>query len=295
MYPRPFEYSRPVTLDEAIADLAAAPGARVLAGGMSLIPMMKLKVLAPPAVVDIGRVAELGVLKESDNQIEVGPVVRQHEIAANRTLARRATALAEAAAWTGDPQVRNRGTLCGSLAHADPSADQPAAVLALAGTLEARGVAVTRTIAAVDFFVDAFATALEADEILAGVTIPLSSPGEGSAYRKVGRRGGHSGFPIAASAAWVRLQDGIVSDARVALTSVSTRPVLAGLVAQALIGSDGSPGAVDAAAALASEGIEIIPDLHGPAEYKAHLATVLTARALKSAIARARTSYEKGS
>lgn len=287
MYPRPFDYTAPTTLEQAAVSLAAHPGAKILAGGMSLIPMMKLRVLSPPTIVDIGKVPGLGFITERDGRVEIGALARQFQVAAFQPLVSRAAALAEAAAWTGDAQVRNRGTLCGSLAHADSSADQPAAVLALDGTMVAKSAGGVRTIRAADFFVDAFTTALEEDEILTGALIPLSLPGEGSSYRKVGRRGGHDGFAVAGAAAWVKVEHGVVADARLALTGVSTRPLLAHGIREALIGSDGSPGAVRAAAARAVEGVVLIADLYGSEDYKAHLARYLAVQALEIALDRA--------
>lgn len=292
MFPRPFEYASPASLDEALAHLASVPGSRVLAGGMSLLPMMKLRVVGPPMLVDIAAIPGLGDVAVGDEGAAIGPNASQRDVACHPVLNGRATALAEAASWTGDPQVRNRGTLCGSLAHADPSADQPAAMLVLGGVLELRSSRGDRTMPIDDFFRDAFTTAMEPDEMLTSVTVPLATKSEGSAYQKLGRRGGRSGFAIAGSAARVRLHDGIVSDASVALTAVSHRPVLAPGVADALVGSDGSAGAIRSAAARAADDIAIVPDLHGSAAYKAHLARVLTERSLTTAIHRARQSRE---
>ncbi len=287
MYPRSFDYSAPTTVEGAVRDLAARPDAKVLAGGMSLIPMMKLRVLSPAAIIDLGRIPGLEAVTEHGGRVELGAMVRHHQVATSRTLLQRATALAEAAGWTGDVQVRNRGTLCGSLAHADSAADQPAAVIALEGSIEARSERGVRTIPATDFFLDAFTTALAEDEILTGASIPLASPGEGSAYRKVGRRGGSDGFAVAGAAAWVKLAEGAVLDARVALTGVSTRPLAAEGVREAFVGSDASQDAVQAAAERAAEGVQFIADLYGSIDYKAHLAKLLTARALSAAVDRA--------
>jgi len=288
VYPRPFDYTAPTTLEQASADVAAHPGAKVLAGGMSLIPMMKLRVLSPPTIVDIGKIAGLGSITEEAGRVEMGALVRHYQLAGNQLLVHRATALSEAAAWVGDVQVRNRGTLCGSLAHADTSADEPAALLALGGTMVAHSTRGMRTIPAADFFVDAFTTALAEDEILTGASIPLGVTGEGSAYCKVGRRGGHDGFAVAGVAAWVRLEHGEIVDARVALTGVSTRPLLADGIRAALVGSDGGPEAVRTAAARAEEGVVFIADLYGSEDYKAHLARYLAVQALEGALSRAR-------
>jgi carbon-monoxide dehydrogenase medium subunit len=254
---------------------------------MSLIPMMKLRLLSPPVVVDIGRVPGLGGIATDADEHEIGALVRHRDVAASQRLAVEATALAEAASWTGDVQVRNRGTLCGALAHADSAADQTAAVLALGGTLVAESSAGSRTIAAEGFFVDAFTSALGEDEILVAVRVPRAGPGEGSSYRKLGGRGGTDGFAIAGSAAWVRVEDSTVVDARVALTGVSTRPIISAATAAALIGSDGSVGAIRAAAALAVADVPLIADLQASEDYKAHLSEVLTARAVGAAVQRA--------
>ena len=290
MIPRSFDYASPRTLDDAIDHLAEVPGARVLAGGMSLIPMMKLRVLSPSCVIDIARIEDLRQIEVGDGFVRIGANVRQVEVAGDVELARRATALAEAASWTGDPQVRNRGTLCGSIAHADPSADQPAAALALGATMHLESRRGRREVSAGEFFMDAFETAMDTDEILTSVTVPLTAAGEGSAYQKLGRRGGRAGFPIVASAAWVQVRDRLITDARVALTSVATRPVVAHDVTEALIGTDGSAGAISSAVAGITDGVKVIPDLHGSTEFKSHLARVLTERSLATAIARATES-----
>lgn len=290
MYPRPFDYTAPASLEQAMDDLATRPGAKLLAGGMSLIPMMKLRVLSPATIVDLARVPGLGAIVDRDGHLEVGALVRQYQVAGHQLLVRRAAALAEAAGWTGDVQVRNRGTLCGSLAHADSYADQPAAVLALNATMVIHSAKGGRTIPASDFFVDAFTTALADDEILTATSIPLGTPGEGSAYRKLGRRGGHDGFAVAGAAAWVKVEGDVVVDARLALTGVSTRPLLAAGVREVLVDSDGSPEAAGAAAERAADGVVLIADLYGSADYKAHMARHLAGQALEAALARAHRS-----
>lgn len=294
VFPRSFDYRLARDIGEALAALADNPDAKILAGGMSLIPMMKLRLLSPPVLVDIGRVPGLGEIAESAGGYEIGALVRHRDVAANPGLTAGATALSEAASWTGDVQVRNRGTLCGALAHADSAADQTAAVLALGGTLVAESSAGRRTIAADEFFVDAFTSALQEAEILVGVRIPRAGHGEGSSYRKLGGRGGTDGFAIAGSAAWVRFEDSTVVDARVALTGVSTRPLLAVTSAAALVGTDGSTAAIQAAAALAADDITLIADLQASEDYKAHIARVLTERALEAAVRRAMDTDEAG-
>ncbi len=287
MYPRQFDYVAPSSLDEALAALDANPGAKVLAGGMSLLPMMKMRLLSPEMVVDIGRIAGLGDITDNGDSISIGALVTHSEVAASGLVQDHGAALATAASWTGDRQVRNRGTCCGSMAHADVAADQPVAALALGATMVAASSGGTREIAAADFFVDTLMSALEPGEILTEMRIPKVGAGTGSAYDKLGRRGGHTDYAVAGVAASVTRSNGSVSAATVAVTGVGSRPVLAAGVADALVGSDGSDAAVEAAAAHATAGIDVLEDLYGSVAYKTHLAQVFTARAVKAALAAA--------
>lgn len=287
MYPRKFDYLAPATLEEALEALDANPGAKVMAGGMSLLPMMKLRVLSPETVVDIGRIGGLDEITDKGETIGIGALVRHAEVAASPLVRKHAAALAAAAAWTGDRQVRNRGTCCGAMAHADTAADQPVAALALGATMMARSSQGIRKIEAIDFFVDTFTSALRPDEILTEIRLPKLLPGVGSAYDKLGRRGGHSDYAVAGVAAQVHRSHGQIINAAVALTGVGSRPALAWGVMDSLIGSNGSPEAVAAAAARAAEGVIVLEDLYGSVEYKTHLAEVFTARALTQALAAA--------
>jgi carbon-monoxide dehydrogenase medium subunit len=282
MFPRSFDYTAPASVDDAVAALADAEFAKVMSGGMSLIPMMKLRLLSPELVVDIGRIPGLDRLEQRDDSLVIGALVRHRETASSDLVP---AALRDAAAWTGDTQVRNRGTTCGAVAHADVAADQPAAVLALGATMVAAGPNGRREIAAEDFFVDALTSALEPDEILTEIRIPRR--GGASAYDKLGRRGGHTDYAVAGAAAWVRMDDGAVTAARVAITGVGARPQLAEGVADALVGTDGSDRAIAEAANRATEGITVLEDLYGTEEYKAHLAVVMARRALQTAVASA--------
>lgn len=281
MYPRNFDYVSPSGLDDATAALASSDDAKVMSGGMSLIPLMKMRFLSPGTIVDIGRIGGLDAIEDNGDHLALGALVRHAATASDAAIGEHATALAQAAALTGDVQVRNQGTTCGSVAHADLAADQPAAVLALGATLVLQGPNGTRELAAADTFVDTLTTAIQPDEILVGIKIPK---GGSSAYDKLGRRGGQSDYAVAGAAAWVQKSNGTVEDARVALSGVSIKPVLAPGVAEAIIGTDGSQAAIGAAAARATEGITILEDLYGSEEYKAHLATVYTGRALAAAI-----------
>lgn len=281
MYPRAFDYLAASSIDEAVRELANADFAKVMSGGMSLIPMMKLRLLSPDLVVDIGRVPGLGEITDDGDAFSIGALVTHESTAASQL----PDALRTAAAWTGDRQVRTRGTTCGAVAHADIAADQPSAVLALGATIVAQGPDGTREIAADDFFVDAMTSALEPNEIVTALRIPKR--GGGSAYDKLGRRGGHTDYAVAGAAAWVARSNGAISDARVALTGVGLKPELTRGVMDAVIGTDGSESAVTAAASRAVEGITVLEDLYGSVEYKSHLATVMVRRALTEAIARA--------
>lgn len=281
MYPRAFDYVAASSIDEAVRELGNADFAKVMSGGMSLIPMMKLRLLSPDLVVDISGVSGLGDITDDGDAITIGALVTHEQTAASDL----PTVLKTAAAWTGDRQVRTRGTTCGAVAHADIAADQPSAVLALGGTMIAQGPNGTREIAADDFFVDAMTSALEPDEILTSIRLPKS--GGGSAYDKLGRRGGHTDYAVAGASAWVTRSNGSISDARIALTGVGLRPELTRGVMEAIIGTDGSDSAVASAADRAVEGITVLEDLYGSVEYKTHLAKVMIKRALTQAIASA--------
>ena len=287
MFPREFEYLAPSSLEEALAALDSNAGAKIMAGGMSLIPLMKLRLFSPELVVDIGGIDGLGEIKDNGDSISIGALVRHADVAGSDLVKEHAAALATAASWTGDRQVRNRGTCCGVMAHADIAADQTAAALALGATMVARSSAGTREIAAADFFVDTLTSALEANEILTEIRIPKGAAGSGSAYDKLGRRGGHTDYAVAGVAASVTKSNGSISAASVAVTGVSNKPHLATAVMDALVGSDGSDAAVDAAAAHATDGMDVLEDLYGSEAYKAHLATVYAARAVKAALAAA--------
>lgn len=285
MYPRSFDYVAPSSLDEAYG--ALGDDSKVMAGGMSLIPLMKMRLFSPGVVVDIGRIPGLDGIEDTGDHIEIGALVRHADTASNDLVTANAAALATAASLTGDVQVRNRGTTCGALAHADVAADQPAGALACGAVMIAGSSDGTREIAASEFFVDSLTSALEPNEILTSIRIPKAGPGEGSAYDKLGRRGGHSDYAVAGAATWVKKSNGSIEAARVAITGVGTKPQLANGVADALVGTDGSDQAIKAAAESAVDGITVLEDLYGSEEYKAHLAKVYVARAVKQALANA--------
>ena len=282
MYPPNFDYVVPTSLDEALAALSTGENVKVLSGGMSLIPLMKMRLVRPTTVVDISRIPGLDTITDEGDHIAIGALVKTGETGANELVKQYATALSQAARATADIQVRNQGTTCGSIAHADLAADQPAAILALGATMVADSVRGQRFIAAADFFVDTLTSALADDEILVGIDIPK---GGSSAYAKLGRRGGDSDYPIAAVAAWVDSSNGTISDARIAVTGVSSKPYLASAAAQAVVGGNGSADAIAVAASHATDDVVVLEDLYGSVEYREHLAGVYVKRALEEVLA----------
>lgn len=281
MYPPNFDYVAPSSLDEALTVLAESDNAKVLSGGMSLLPLMKMRLVRPTTVVDISRIPGLGSITDEGDHIAIGALVKHAETASSELVGEYATALGQAAAATADIQVRNQGTTCGSIAHADLAADQPAAALALGATMVAASVRGEREIAAADFFVDTLTSALEPDEILVNLKVPK---GGTSVYAKLGRRGGDSDYPIAAAAVWIDATNGAVNDARIAVTGVSSKPYLASASAQAVVSGDGSAEAITSAASHATDGVVVLEDLYGSVEYRSHLASVYVKRALETVL-----------
>lgn len=281
MYPTNFEYVAPSSMEEALAALAAGENTKVLSGGMSLLPLMKMRLVRPTTVVDISRISGLDAITDNGDHITIGAMVRHAETAASELVLEQATALAQAAGATADVQVRNQGTTCGSIAHADLAADQTAAVLALSATMVATSARGEREISASDFFVDTLTSALEADEILTEIRIPK---GGKSAYAKLGRRGGDSDYPIAAAAAWVDTAKGKVKEARIGITGVASKPYLASASADSMVGSDGSADAIATAGSHATDGVVVLEDLYGSVDYRTHLAGVYVQRALEAAL-----------
>ncbi|CAN5792746.1 xanthine dehydrogenase family protein subunit M [soil metagenome] len=281
MIPAGFEYHAPTTLDEAVRLLAdAGEDAKVLAGGQSLIPVLRLRLAAPETVIDLGRVDELHGVRLDGDTLVVGAMTPHHEVATNDLVRQHARVLAEAAATVADPQVRHRGTVGGALAHADPAGDMPAPVLALGGELVVVGPGGRRTVAAADFFTDLFTTALADDEVLAEIRIP-SHDGWGGHYEKFTRVAQQ--WSIVAVAAAVRAEGGSIAEARVALTNMGSTAVRAAAVEQALVGAAADDASVRTAAAQAADGTSPPSDTNGDAHYRRHLATVLTRRAVLAA------------
>lgn len=281
MIPQEFEYAAPKTLDEAISAIADGE-AKPLAGGMSLIPMMKLRMAIPEKLIDLGRIRGLDHIHESDGALHIGATATHHAVESSELVKAKCPLLATTAGWIGDVQVRNRGTMGGSVAHADPAADYPAALQALEAKIVLKGAAEERSMSADDFFIDTFMTALEPGEIVREVIVPVEPAGTGTSYKKMLQPA--SGFAIVGVAVRVRKQGGTIDFARIGVTGLSNRAYRAKDAEDALLATMGSPIDVEAAAALVAKGVDANADLHASAEYRAHLAKVYTARAIQEAL-----------
>jgi aerobic carbon-monoxide dehydrogenase medium subunit len=277
-----FEYTAPKTLNEALALLAG--GAKPLAGGMSLIPMMKLRLASPEHLVDVGRLAELNYIRERDGEIHIGAATTHYEIESSPLLLGKCPLLAETAGYIGDIQVRNMGTIGGSIAHADPAADYPAALQALEAKIVLKKSKGERTVPTADFFLDTFTTALEPGEIVSEIVVPVEPGLTGTSYQKFLQPA--SGFAIVGAAARIRQQGGKLSLVRVGVTGVSGCSYRARKVEDALAGKAGTEAEIKAAAALAADGIEAGSDLHASSAYRRTMAAVYTGRAIRAALSR---------
>lgn len=288
MFPANFDYVCPTSLAEAVQFLNQhSEDAKILAGGQTLIPLLKLRLAAPQFIVDIGRIRELTPILESDGRIEIGSLARHVEIEQSPLLGRACPLLPETAAEIGDPQVRNRGTIGGSLAHADPAGDFPAAILALDAEVLATSARGQRTIAAQDFFVGIMTSALSPSEVLTSIRVPKLGPHTGSAYAKMRQQA--SGFAIVGVASVLTFDEkGKVKDARVGITGVAAVPYRAKKVEVRLKGTGASAKEIAAAAALAAQGVEVLSDIHASTDYRSEMAAVFTRRSLEKAAARAR-------
>jgi len=284
MRPSAFDYVAPASLDEALEALSGDPEARVLAGGQSLIPLLKLRLARPSRLVDLRRLEELRYVRAEDGGLAIGGLTPHAVLATSRLLTGAARALAQAAAAIGDMQVRNRGTLGGSLAHADPSADLPAAVLALEATLEARGPDGGREIPAADFFVAPFATALDPGEILTSVRFEVQPESLGG-YAKLRQKA--SGFALVGVAAVLEMDGHACRGARLAVTGAGTLPRRLSSAEEALAGVDPrDEAAVREACRGAGEALpDVQADLHGSGEYRRAMTDVVAARAVLRAAA----------
>jgi carbon-monoxide dehydrogenase medium subunit len=279
--PTQFDYVAPTSVAEALAALAAAgDDAKIMAGGQSLLPVLRMRLNAPELVIDLGQIPGLSGVSEDGDTLVIGALTTHAEVASNALVAEHALLLSKAAGHVADPQIRHRGTLGGALAHADPAGDLGAPILALGASLVIAGPSGTRTVSADDFFVDLFETAIGEDEILTEIRIPKHT-GWGAHYEKFVRVAQQ--WPIVAVAATVRVSGGAIAEARVGLTNMGATPLRAHGCEAALAGAAITEEAVAAATAGAADGTSPASDLNGDAGYRKHLATVLTRRAVLAA------------
>ena len=281
MIPTAFDYQRASSIDDALAKLQAASGGKLIAGGHSLVPLMKLRLSEPTVLIDVARIPGLSGIREKDGKIEIGAGTTHSDVAASALLRQVCHVVAETAAEIGDPQVRNRGTLGGSLAHADPAADYPAAMLALDAEIHMKGPRGWRKVKAGDFFQGLFTVDLAPDEIIAGVQF---TPTKAAAYAKLHQRASH--FAIVGVAAAVEVKGGVFQSARVGLTGASSHAVRLTAVEQALAGKPATKDTIASASAAASVD-DLNSDIHASDEYRRAMVKVFTRRALESALARA--------
>ena len=283
MIPNTFDYRRANSLDEAL-DLVGAPGAKVIAGGMSLLPLMKLRLASPERLVDIGRLAELkGVRRLPDGRLAIGALTTYTELA--ESPARHYGLIGDALPDIGDVQVRNRGTVGGAVAHCDPASDLPAVLLALDAEIVARSKRGEHIHAADGFFTGSFSTALAEDELVTEIRLPGPRDDAGSAFVSLSQRA--SGYSIVGVAAvLIREGGGPITKAGIALTGVGDAPYRARAVEAALVGNDGTAESIAAAAAHATDDVTVNGDIHADSEYRAAMAVVYTQRAIRAALSR---------
>ncbi len=281
MIPATFDYLAPTSIEEALSALASAgDDVKLMAGGQSLLPVLRMRLNAPDVVIDLGRIDSLRGVRDDGDAIVIGALTTHSDVVTNDLVKEHALLLSKAAAEVADNQIRHRGTFGGSCAHADPAGDMGPAALALDAQFVIAGSGGTRTVVAQDFFVDLFETALGEDEILTEVRIPKHT-GWGAHYEKFVRV--QHQWPIVAVAATVKAEGGTISEAKVGLTNMGSTPLRASATEAALAGASATEDGVRAAADQAAEGTNPPSDLNGDADYRRHLATVLTRRAVLEA------------
>lgn len=287
MIPGPFDYHRPVTVREAVGLLSRlGDEARLVAGGHSLIPMMKLRLATPEHLVDLGAIDALRDIHRDRDRIVIGAMVTQHQLLASDTISETLPILQEAALLVADPQVRYRGTLGGNVANGDPGNDMPALMMTLGASYRLEGPDGAREVAAVDFYQGAYFTALEPGEVLTAISIPVPADGHGYAYEKLKRKVGD--YATAAAAVVLTKRAGKVASCAIGLTNLSETPLLAEGAAKAVIGTRLDDAALAAAAATARAIMVPAADGRGPVEYRKHVGGIMVMRALKRAAERAR-------
>lgn len=283
MIPADFDYIRAASVDEAVTALAEhGDEAKVLAGGHSLLPLMKLRLAYPEVLVDIGRVPELRGVRDDGDALVIGAATTHQDVVDSELVRTHCPVLGEATAMVGDPQVRHRGTIGGAVAHGDAAGDLPAVMVALEAQVILRGPSGERTVAATDFFVDYLETAADDDELLTAVRVPKLGQGWSGNYQKFNRVA--QAWAIVGVCALVHRRNGSITEARVGLTNMATTPVRATATERALAGASVDVDAVRAAAGHAAEGTDAPADLNAQPDYREHLARVLTGRAVERAL-----------
>ena len=286
MFPAAFDYRAPATLDEALGVLKErGDDAKVMAGGQSLIPLLKLRFAQPALVLDIGRLPAMNQIGRNNGHLSIGALVRHVDVEHDLDLAKKVPILGEAAHWIADPLVRNRGTVVGSVCHADPAGDWGSVMLALGAELVARSASGERVIAVAGFFQDPFTTTLKPDEIVTAIRIPISSGPAGGAYNKLERKVGD--FATVAVAVQVEMDGRKVTRAGIGLTSVGPTNIKATQAEKALVGHELTDEAIREAARLAAEAAEPKDDIRGSAAYKKDVVRVFVQRGLHTALGRA--------
>ncbi|GAB3282826.1 FAD binding domain-containing protein [Parasphingorhabdus pacifica] len=282
MIPASFDYVAPTTVQEAVTALReAGEEAKVLAGGQSLLPVLRMRLADPQIVVDLGKVAELQGVREEGDTVVIGSMTTHHQVVREQLIRQHAELIALATRTVADPQVRHRGTFGGSLAHADPAGDLLAPALALDAEMVVEGPSGRRTVPAEDFFVDYFTTALEMDELLVEVRVPKLT-GWSAHYEKFNRVA--QAWSMVGVAAALRTQDGAIAEARIGLTNMGSTPIRATGVERALVGQPATAETIRAAASHAAEGTSPTSDASADSDYREHLAEVLTGRAVSTAV-----------
>jgi aerobic carbon-monoxide dehydrogenase medium subunit len=284
MFPAKFAYAAPGSLAEAV-ELLADPDAKILAGGHSLLPLMKLRLAQPKLLVDIGRIPGLSYVRSEDGHLAIGAMTTYRELQHSADVERHTPVLAEAAHEVGDPQVRAKGTLAGALAHADPAGDLPAVALALGGSIRAVGPDGERDIDLDGFFVDMLTTQLQEREIIREVRLKAQPAGTGGAYLKFDQPASH--YALTGVCALISLDGNNIASARIGVTGVGPKAYRATAVEQALVGKPADEETVKAAVQTVADGIDVQGDIHASPEYRAHLARVYTRRAVLLAAERA--------
>jgi carbon-monoxide dehydrogenase medium subunit len=287
MIPAAFDYIAPRSLDEAVRALSAhGEEAKLLAGGHSLLPLLKLRLANPKLLIDLARIPGLGNISQEGDKIIVGALATHYQVESSELLKAKCPLLPQTARAIGDVQVRNRGTIGGSLAHADPSADWPAAILALGGELKLNGTKGERRITAEHFFHGPMTTAIEQTEILTQIYLPVSSRRCGDAYLKMAQPA--SGFAVIGVAVWLKLaQNGYCEEIGIGVTGLSHKPFRARGVEEGLRGNKLSPKLIEESASKVTEDSDPLEDLHASAKFRSHLARVYTSRAIQEAAKKA--------